>query len=195
MYVWKMYETVCSLGIAFVTQTQYQRMYLFIYLSQATGKAKDPPPFNLPILSGNAYFVASRGYIRSVLEDSHVKELIEWAKDTYSPDEFLWATIQRMPGVPGSKWPNVKYDVTDLNAIARLVKWAWHEGSAGSLEAVYPMCHGHHVRGICVYGAGDLQWLIKQHHLFANKFDVETDSMATYCLEKYLRHKALLSIH
>uniref|UniRef100_A0A3P8QYC7 Uncharacterized protein n=1 Tax=Astatotilapia calliptera TaxID=8154 RepID=A0A3P8QYC7_ASTCA len=79
---------------------------------------------------------------------------------------FLWATIQRMPGVPGSSWPNSKFDITDMNAIVRLVKSQWHEGSERSLQAVYPECKGHHVRSICVYGAGDLQWLIEQHHLF-----------------------------
>ncbi|KAM4615896.1 beta-1,3-galactosyl-O-glycosyl-glycoprotein beta-1,6-N-acetylglucosaminyltransferase-like [Polymixia lowei] len=162
---------------------------------QASGKAKEPPPFNLPILSGNAYIVVCRGYVRSVLEDRRIQELIEWAKDTYSPDEFLWATIQRIPEVPGSTWPNSKYDLTDINAIARLVKWAWHEGSQGVLEAVYPVCHGNHVRSICVYGAGDLQWLIDQHHLFANKFDINTDPVAIHCLEKYLRHKALTEEH
>uniref|UniRef100_A0AAZ1XSI2 Glucosaminyl (N-acetyl) transferase 3, mucin type n=1 Tax=Oreochromis aureus TaxID=47969 RepID=A0AAZ1XSI2_OREAU len=160
-------------------------------VTNRTGKTKDPAPFNLPILSGNAYIVVNRGYIRSVLEDEQIQALIEWAKDTYSPDEFLWATIQRMPGVPGSTWPNRKFDVTDMNAIARLVKWHWHEGSEGSLQAVYPECKGHHVRSICVYGAGDLQWLIEQHHLFANKFDADRDPIAVYCLEKYLRHKAL----
>ncbi|XP_051278500.1 beta-1,3-galactosyl-O-glycosyl-glycoprotein beta-1,6-N-acetylglucosaminyltransferase-like [Dicentrarchus labrax] len=158
------------------------------------GKAKEPPPFNLPILSGNAYIVVNRGYIRSVLEDNRVLALIEWAKDTYSPDEFLWATIQRIPGVPGSRWPNHKYDMTDMNAIARLVKWQSHEGSQGSLEAVYPECHGTHVRAICVYGAGDLQWILEQHHLFANKFDIDTDPIAVYCLEKYLRQKALAEL-
>ncbi|XP_041793251.1 beta-1,3-galactosyl-O-glycosyl-glycoprotein beta-1,6-N-acetylglucosaminyltransferase-like [Chelmon rostratus] len=162
---------------------------------QGIGKAKEPPPFNLPILSGNAYIVVNRGYIRSVLEDTRVQALIEWAKDTYSPDEFLWATIQRIPGVPGSTWPNPKYDMTDINAIARLVKWQWHEGSQGSLQAVYPECHGNHVRAICVYGAGDLQWMLEQHHLFANKFDVDTDPIAVYCLEKYLRQKALAELY
>ncbi|XP_073322878.1 beta-1,3-galactosyl-O-glycosyl-glycoprotein beta-1,6-N-acetylglucosaminyltransferase-like [Pagrus major] len=162
---------------------------------QAVGKVKDPPPFNLPIMSGNAYIVVNRGYVRSVLEDNRIQTLIEWAKDTYSPDEFLWATIQRIPGVPGSTWPNSKYDMTDINAIARLVKWLWHEGSEGSLEAVYPECHGNHVRAICVYGAGDLQWLLEQHHLFANKFDTDTDPIAVYCLEKYLRQKALAELH
>lgn len=162
---------------------------------QGTGKQKEPPPFNLPILSGNAYIVASRGYIRSVLEDVRIQTLIEWAKDTYSPDEFLWATIQRMPGVPGSTRPNRKYDMTDINAIARLVKWQSHEGPQDSLNAVYSECRGNHVRGVCVYGAGDLPWIIAQHHLFANKFDINTDPIAIYCLEKYLRQKALAELH
>ncbi|XP_029365787.1 beta-1,3-galactosyl-O-glycosyl-glycoprotein beta-1,6-N-acetylglucosaminyltransferase [Echeneis naucrates] len=161
---------------------------------QGTGKAKDPPPFNLPILSGNAYMVVSRGYIRSVLEDKRVLALIDWAKDTYSPDEFLWATIQRIPGVPGSSWPNTKFDMSDMNAIARLVKWEWHEGSEGIQDAVYPKCQGQHVRSICVYGAGDLNWMLQQHHLFANKFDTDTDPIAVYCLEKYLRQKVLAGL-
>ncbi|XP_041855771.1 beta-1,3-galactosyl-O-glycosyl-glycoprotein beta-1,6-N-acetylglucosaminyltransferase-like [Melanotaenia boesemani] len=158
---------------------------------QRTNKTKDPPPFNLPIMSGNAYIVVSRGYVRSVLKDRRIHALIEWSKDTYSPDEHLWATIQRVPGVPGSKWPHRKYDMSDLNAIARLVKWEAHEGLEDSMGAVYPECKGTHVRQICVYGAGDLQWLLEHNHLFANKFDVDTDPIAIFCLEKYLRQKAL----
>ncbi|XP_029019947.1 beta-1,3-galactosyl-O-glycosyl-glycoprotein beta-1,6-N-acetylglucosaminyltransferase-like [Betta splendens] len=156
-----------------------------------TGKPKTPPPFNLPLMSGNAYIVVSRGYVQSVLKDYRILALIQWAKDTYSPDEFLWATIQRVPGVPGATRPNQKYDMTDLNAIVRLVKWQWHEGSEDSPQAVYPECQGSHVREICVYGAGDLPWLLEHHHLFANKFDTERDPIAVYCLEKHLRQKAL----
>ncbi|XP_012705741.2 beta-1,3-galactosyl-O-glycosyl-glycoprotein beta-1,6-N-acetylglucosaminyltransferase-like [Fundulus heteroclitus] len=156
---------------------------------KSTGKSKSPPPFNLPIKSGNAYIVVTRGYVRSVLEDTRIRSLIEWSKDTYSPDEFLWATIQRIPGVPGSTRPHTKYDQTDINAIARLVKWVWHEGLEDS--AVYPECQGNHVRSICVYGAGDLPWLLENHHLFANKFDTYTDPIPVFCLEKHLRQKAL----
>jgi len=163
-------------------------IFFLFHSPQATGELKSPPPFDLPILAGNAYIVASRGYVRSVLQDERVQRLIEWAKDTYSPDEFLWATIQRMPNVPGSSMPDVKYDLTDINALARLVKWAWHEGP------VYPPCDGHHVRSICVYGAGDLRWLLEQHHLFANKFDIEAWPLAVHCLEWYLRRKALADI-
>ncbi|XP_060945121.1 beta-1,3-galactosyl-O-glycosyl-glycoprotein beta-1,6-N-acetylglucosaminyltransferase-like [Limanda limanda] len=158
---------------------------------QRTGKAKEPPPFNITIMSGNAYIVVSRGFIRSVLEDRRVLALMEWGKDTYSPDEFLWATIQRMLGVPGSTWPHSKYDMSDVIAIARLVRWQWHEGSRDSPDSVYPDCQGSRVRSICVNGAGDLKWMLKQPHLFANKFDIDTDPVAVYCLEKYLRKRAL----
>ncbi|XP_026199679.1 beta-1,3-galactosyl-O-glycosyl-glycoprotein beta-1,6-N-acetylglucosaminyltransferase [Anabas testudineus] len=162
---------------------------------KGTKRKKDPPPFNLPIMSGNAYIVVSRGYVQSVLTDNRIQALIEWAKDTYSPDEFLWATIQRIPGVPGSTWLHRKYDMTDVNAIARLIKWQLHEGSQDSLQAVYPECQGNHVRQICVYGAGDLQWMLEQHHLFANKFDIERDPIAIYCLEKYLRQRAVSELY
>ncbi|XP_037337994.2 beta-1,3-galactosyl-O-glycosyl-glycoprotein beta-1,6-N-acetylglucosaminyltransferase-like [Pungitius pungitius] len=156
--------------------------------NQPTGNEKEPPPFNLPILTGSAYIVVNRGYVRSVLEDSRIPALIEWSKDTFIPDETFWATIQRLPGVPGSKRPHPKYDMTDMNAIVRMVKWQGHEGT------VYPECHGHHVRDVCVYGFGDVQWLLQQHHLFANKFDTDIDPIAVYCLEKYLREKALAEL-
>lgn len=46
---------------------------------------------------------------------------------------------------------------------------------------------------MCVYGAGDLQWMLQQHHLFANKFD--TDPIAIRCLEEHLKRKALAEIY
>uniref|UniRef100_A0A3B5KXJ7 Glucosaminyl (N-acetyl) transferase 3, mucin type n=1 Tax=Xiphophorus couchianus TaxID=32473 RepID=A0A3B5KXJ7_9TELE len=160
-----------------------------VHLESICRESKSPPPFNFPIKSGNAYIVVTRGYVQSVLNDTRVQALIEWFKDTYSPDEAMWATIQRVPGVPGSTRPHTKYDQTDMNAIARLVKWESHEGSQHS--AVYPPCEGSHIRTICVYGAGDVKWLLENHHLFANKFDVYKDPIPVFCLEKHLRQKAL----
>uniref|UniRef100_A0A3Q4N088 Uncharacterized protein n=1 Tax=Neolamprologus brichardi TaxID=32507 RepID=A0A3Q4N088_NEOBR len=47
-------------------------------------------------------------------------------------------------------------------------------------------CNRHNLPAVCVYGAGDLLWLLKQHHLFANKFDPEVDDVAIRCLESVL---------
>uniref|UniRef100_A0AAZ3PE77 Beta-1,3-galactosyl-O-glycosyl-glycoprotein beta-1,6-N-acetylglucosaminyltransferase 3 n=1 Tax=Oncorhynchus tshawytscha TaxID=74940 RepID=A0AAZ3PE77_ONCTS len=138
---------------------------------------KTPPPINTPMFSGNAYFVVSRAFVRHVMKSQEVRVLLEWEKDTYSPDEHLWATLQRMPAVPGSNPPNSKFQQSDMNSMARVV-------------SPYPHCSGTYRRAVCVYGAGDLQWLLNQHHLIANKFDPEVDDVAIRCLESYLRFKA-----
>uniref|UniRef100_A0A3P8XFM4 Beta-1,3-galactosyl-O-glycosyl-glycoprotein beta-1,6-N-acetylglucosaminyltransferase 3 n=1 Tax=Esox lucius TaxID=8010 RepID=A0A3P8XFM4_ESOLU len=150
---------------------------------------KSPPPISTPMFSGNAYFVVSRAFVHHVMESQEVRALLEWEKDTYSPDEHLWATLQRMPYVPGSIPPNSKYELSDINAIARLVKWSYLAGDVRS-GAPYPPCSGDYRRAVCVYGAGDLQWLLKHHHLIANKFDPEVDDVAIRCLESYLRFKS-----
>ncbi|KAK1157988.1 beta-1,3-galactosyl-O-glycosyl-glycoprotein beta-1,6-N-acetylglucosaminyltransferase 3-like [Acipenser oxyrinchus oxyrinchus] len=155
-----------------------------------TDTKKSPPPIISPMFSGNAYFVVSREFVEYLFENPEAQKLIEWEKDTYSPDEHLWATLQRMPGVPGSNPPNEKFHASDMSSIARLVKWSYLEGDV-SKGAPYPRCTGTHRRSVCVYGSGDLQWLLRQHHLFANKFDREVDDIAIQCLEEHLRHKAI----
>lgn len=50
---------------------------------------------------------------------------------------------------------------------------------------------GHYVRDICIYGLGDLQWIIESPHLFANKFEAGQDPLALQCLERRLRLKVL----
>ncbi|XP_053322779.1 beta-1,3-galactosyl-O-glycosyl-glycoprotein beta-1,6-N-acetylglucosaminyltransferase [Spea bombifrons] len=151
---------------------------------------KKAPPLQVPIFSGSAYFVVSRAFVSYVLRNEKIQAFLEWSKDTYSPDEYLWATLQRIPEVPGSVPANGKYDISDMNAIARFVKWQYLEGEV-SKGAPYPPCSGTHVRAVCVFGAGDLQLMLGKHHLFANKFDIDTDPIAIQCLEEHLRHTAL----
>ncbi|KAG8575929.1 hypothetical protein GDO81_009709 [Engystomops pustulosus] len=152
---------------------------------------KTSPPIKIPMFSGGAYIVVTRDFVKYVLESPEIQHFIEWEKDTYSPDEHFWATLNRMPEVPGSVHFNEKYDLSDLNAISRLVKWSYHEGDVAK-GASYPPCTGIHFHSICIYGSGDLHWMLKQHHLFANKFDPTVDDVAIQCLEEHLRQKALL---
>ncbi|KAK5867381.1 hypothetical protein PBY51_011880 [Eleginops maclovinus] len=155
-----------------------------------TGVRKSPPPISSPMFMGNAYFVVTRAFVKHVMQDREVQQFFEWERDTYSPDEHLWATLQRMPSVPGSTPANIKYDASDMEAIARVVKWAYLAGNMKD-GAPYDECTGVYRRAVCVYGAGDLMWLLKQHHLFANKFDPEVDDVAIRCLESVLRFKIL----
>ncbi|NXS11681.1 GCNT3 acetylglucosaminyltransferase, partial [Neodrepanis coruscans] len=155
-----------------------------------TDKEKSPPPIDYPMFTGNAYFVVTRDFVQHILENPTAQKFLEWAKDTYSPDEHVWATLNRLPGVPGAMPHNDKFQLSDMNALPRMVKWQYLEGDP-SKGAPYPPCTGRHQRSVCIYGVGDVPWLLQQHHLLANKFDPETDDAAILCLEEHLRHRAL----
>ncbi|XP_034031510.1 beta-1,3-galactosyl-O-glycosyl-glycoprotein beta-1,6-N-acetylglucosaminyltransferase 3-like [Thalassophryne amazonica] len=164
--------------------------YIVTDFIMGTGTRKSPPPITSPMYAGNAYIVVTRDFVRHVLQDKDVQKFVEWEKDTYSPDEHMWATLQRMANVPGSMPASNKYDESEVQAIARMVKWG---GLGGDVKngASYPECTGIYRRGVCVYGIGDISWLLKQHHLLANKFDPLVDDVAIRCLESFLRFKAL----
>ncbi|XP_043916790.1 beta-1,3-galactosyl-O-glycosyl-glycoprotein beta-1,6-N-acetylglucosaminyltransferase-like [Protopterus annectens] len=155
-----------------------------------TGTPKKPPPIATPVFSGSAYFVVSRKFVDYIMKDDKILQLFNWSKDTYSPDEFIWATLQRIPEVPGSVPLSDKYDSSDMNSVARFVQWNYFEGDLYK-GAPYPPCRGVHVRAVCIFGAGNLNWMLQNHHLFANKFDTQVDEFAVRCLENHLRHKSL----
>ena len=45
---------------------------------------------------------------------------------------------------------------------------------------------GSYRHAICVFGIGDLGWLLQQNQLFANKFDDRKDDLVLQCLEDWL---------
>lgn len=81
-------------------------------------------------------------------------------------------------GVPGAM-PNASW-----TGNLRAIKWIDMEDKHGG-------CHGHYVRGICIYGNGDLKWLINSPSLFANKFELSTYPLTVECLELRLRERTL----
>ncbi|XP_048364308.1 N-acetyllactosaminide beta-1,6-N-acetylglucosaminyl-transferase isoform X2 [Sphaerodactylus townsendi] len=154
-----------------------QRYSLFSFMLWTLVR-KTPPPHNLTIYTGSAYIAVSREFVDFVLNDPCATDFLEWSKDTFSPDEHYWVTLNRIPGVPGSM-PNGSWE-GDLRA----VKWS-------NMESTHGGCHGHYVRSICIYGTGDLKWLLNSTSLFANKFELETYPPTVECLEQILRERAL----
>ncbi|KAL4004404.1 zinc finger protein ZIC 4 [Sarotherodon galilaeus] len=150
-----------------------------------TEYVKNPPPHNIEVFSGNAYFVLSRKFIEHMNASGVVKDFLSWSEDTYSPDEHFWATLVRLPGVPGEV-PRSKPDITDLMSKTRLVKWQYLE------EQLYPPCTGTHVRSVCIFGAAEMRWLLNYGHWFANKFDPKVDPVLIQCLEEKLKEKQKL---
>ncbi|KAM7368665.1 hypothetical protein PAMP_012978 [Pampus punctatissimus] len=154
-------------------------------LPMKNGKTKPPPPHGIELFSGNAYFVLSRDFVVYMESSDVVKDFLAWSEDTYSPDEHFWATLVRLPGVPGEV-PRSEPDITDLMSKTRLVKWSYLE------EHLYPPCTGKHVRSVCIYGAAELRWLLNYGHWFANKFDINFDPIIIQCLEEKLEEKKKL---
>eukprot|EP00062_Callorhinchus_milii_P016974 gi/632969016/ref/XP_007900854.1/ PREDICTED: N-acetyllactosaminide beta-1,6-N-acetylglucosaminyl-transferase, isoform B-like [Callorhinchus milii] len=147
-----------------------------------TNKLKARPPHGLTIYFGSAYYALTRGFVSFLFEDRRALDLLEWSKDTYSPDEHYWVTLNRIPGVPGSM-PSATWD-GNLRAIK------WQGLKAGE------KCYGHYVRAICIYGTGDLNWLDAEDSLFANKFELHRYPPTLECLEYRIHKQALnLSTH
>lgn len=144
-----------------------------------TTEAKAVPPHNITLYFGTAYYALTRAFVEFVLTDPRAKDLLEWSKDTYSPDEHYWVTLNRMKDFPGST-PEAGWEGN-----IRAVKWRDQEGVSHS------GCSGHYVRDICVFGLGDLRWLIDSPHLFANKFDPSRYGLVTDCLERHYRLRVL----
>uniref|UniRef100_A0A3B4DE67 Glucosaminyl (N-acetyl) transferase 4a n=2 Tax=Pygocentrus nattereri TaxID=42514 RepID=A0A3B4DE67_PYGNA len=158
--------------------------YEYQKLPIRTTHAKRPPPHGIEMFIGSAYFVLSRDFVHYVQTSQVAKDFLEWSADTYSPDEHFWATLVRVPGVPG-EISRAEPDMTDLKSKTRLVKWNYLEGS------LYPPCTGTHMRSVCIYGAAELRWLLNYGHWFANKFDSKVDPVLIKCLEEKLEEKRI----
>ncbi|KAF6108883.1 hypothetical protein HJG60_005495 [Phyllostomus discolor] len=63
-----------------------------------TTKLKTSPPHNMTIYFGTAYVALTREFANFVLQDQQALDLLSWSKDTYSPDEHFWVTLNRIPG-------------------------------------------------------------------------------------------------
>lgn len=167
--------------IKYRTQISYKE---FVHKGKSyvypTKKGKGDPPYNLTLYFGTAYYALTRDFVQFVLSDKRATDLLEWSKDTYSPDEHYWVTLNRIKGAPGST-PDAGWEGN-----IRAIKWRDQEGINHS------GCTGHYVRDICVYGLGDLQWLADSPHLYANKFDPLRYPLVTDCLERQYRRRVLI---
>ncbi|XP_062925982.1 N-acetyllactosaminide beta-1,6-N-acetylglucosaminyl-transferase-like isoform X1 [Mobula hypostoma] len=142
-----------------------------------TRELKSPPPHNITIYFGSAYYALTSEFVEFILKDQRALDLLQWSRDTYSPDEHYWVTLNRIPGVPGSM------PAAGWKGNLRAVKWSNLKDHDG--------CHGHYVRQICIYGPGDLKWLNEKDALFANKFELHSYPPTLECLEYRILNRTL----
>ncbi|KAJ7999554.1 hypothetical protein DPEC_G00195630 [Dallia pectoralis] len=138
---------------------------------------KSPAPHGLEIYFGTAYYALTKSFVEYVLRDQVPKDLLEWSKDTYSPDEHYFVTLNRIKEAPGCDLDG------GWNGSIRAIKWSDQQNHNG--------CKGRYVRQICIYGLGDLEWIIDSNNMFANKFESNYAPDALDCMENWHRYKVL----
>uniref|UniRef100_A0A2R9AIK3 Glucosaminyl (N-acetyl) transferase family member 7 n=1 Tax=Pan paniscus TaxID=9597 RepID=A0A2R9AIK3_PANPA len=139
---------------------------------------KDKPPHNLTIYFGSAYYVLTRKFVEFILTDIRAKDMLQWSKDIRSPEQHYWVTLN-LKDAPGAT-PNAGWEGN-----VRAIKRKSEEGN------VHDGRKGRYVEDICLYGPGDLPWLIQSPSLFANKFEPSTDPLVVTCLERWHRLQVL----
>ncbi|XP_048877761.1 beta-1,3-galactosyl-O-glycosyl-glycoprotein beta-1,6-N-acetylglucosaminyltransferase 7-like [Brienomyrus brachyistius] len=161
------------------TQIQYEEINHSYMAPKGKTYTKGSPPHNLDIYFGTAYYALTRPFVDFVLRSTVAKDLLEWSRDTYSPDEHYWVTLNHLKDVPGShtrgKW----------EGNIRAIKWKDQEGTT------HKGCKGQYVRDICVFGLADLPWVTAKNSMFANKFERRLFPEAVDCLELWHRQKVL----
>ncbi|KAI5619577.1 beta-1,3-galactosyl-O-glycosyl-glycoprotein beta-1,6-N-acetylglucosaminyltransferase 7, partial [Silurus asotus] len=142
-------------------------------------KKKTPAPHNLEIYFGTAYYSLKREFVEYVLNSTVAKDLLEWSRDTYSPDEHYWVTLNHVKEAPGREVDG------EWKGNIRAIKWRDQEGTA------HQGCNGTYIRDICIYNIEDVPWIIESNCMFANKFESTRFPEALDCLEQWHRHKVL----
>ncbi|XP_041747943.2 beta-1,3-galactosyl-O-glycosyl-glycoprotein beta-1,6-N-acetylglucosaminyltransferase 7-like [Coregonus clupeaformis] len=140
---------------------------------------KGAPPHGVQIYFGTAYYALTRTFVEFVLRSQVSRDLLEWSKDAFSPDEHYWVTLNHIKEAPGSHVDG------GWSGEIRAIKWRDQEGTE------HNGCKGRYVRDICIYGLEDLQWIINRNSMFANKFESKTIPEALDCLEQWHRDKVL----
>ena len=140
---------------------------------QNTTVRKEPPTFKVEIRRGRQYSAFSRAFVAFIFFDDEAKSIMDYFRDTFYPEENIWATVNQLPWIPGGFPVHVKHSRKNEH-ISRAVAWKYEDSYR---------CKGNYVREVCIFTKADLPWLLSLPNLFANKFRLDMDSLAVVCLE------------
>ena len=74
-------------------------------------------PDGIELYYGSAYIIATRDFIQWTSTDLVASNLIDWSRDTFSPDEIIWATLSRIYQQKNIVPNNESYQLTGSNKL------------------------------------------------------------------------------
>jgi hypothetical protein len=163
------------------------------------GKTKTRAPFNFTIQKSSAYNAFHRDFIEYALNSKNAIELLKWANDTYSPDEwfefsYILASIElkylTINSLFDRYWATLQYNTQfysksgfidrpgNIDCLTRFAGW----------DGDYD-CKGIDRNGLCVFSIGDLPILISSPKFVINKFLLSFDPLSYQCIEEWYEHQ------
>jgi len=141
------------------------------YTIKKTKRPKSPPPHNITVHKGSTHIIAIREFVEFVLHSKIGKDLFKYLKDTFIPDETLYATLQQHPLAPGG------IRGKQGRSITRALHW--------STQKPLPECRGVWVRSLCWISIGDLRWALgreSRYSLFVHKIPFDFNDELLECI-------------
>lgn len=111
------------------------------------------------------------------LNHQYARDLLNYLRDTYSPDESYWATLVFNTKINDtSGYIRCEAETTRI----RLVTWQGHGP-----------CHGLWRNGVCVLSSKDLPYVAEKDHFIVNKLLLNFDPVAYQCLEEWYEERRI----
>jgi hypothetical protein len=137
-------------------------------------------PYNLVYHKSMTYNALSEPFVSFLLHNSTAKKVYKFFLGTSFPEEHFYATLFKMPGVPGGynpKVPNERY--------FEVGHYFWRITKAEKKLS----CYGKTIHQICVVNFLDLPLIMKETQfgktaLFQNKYFMERDHVIMDCMEE-----------
>ncbi|CAH8442747.1 unnamed protein product [Dicrocoelium dendriticum] len=144
--------------------------------------------FNVAWTKGSFLIAARREFLQFALTDPRALEILKAMKAEEHvrkiQDELFFSTLAYSPelGAPGSCRLIHPPSSSDPRSwfLVRYVNW--DTADCPSMVAVH---------GICIFGVRDIPILVRQPHLFANKFLPTFQPVAYDCMEQWLEQKLI----
>ena len=159
--------------------------FTFYGHTSLTSRKLGPLPNGIKMYKASNYMAITRPLMSFFLTNETAITLREYMKDVVVADEHFYASLYRLPGVPGGP-PKVE-NVTMPNVLASIwVPKYWNQTMSGA------MCKGRVVHDVCVVSSGDLPMIYSmgvnahQPTFFFNKYFTEWDHVVMDCMEQRL---------
>ncbi|XP_070558291.1 beta-1,3-galactosyl-O-glycosyl-glycoprotein beta-1,6-N-acetylglucosaminyltransferase-like [Ptychodera flava] len=155
-------------------RTKFRHVIVDGRLERTSEEKTESIPGGIPLRKGGVQSALTRQFVEFLHNSELARELLDWLKDTKSPDETFYQSLASLPAAPGG--PGTK---GSEHSLSRLVVWTTTELH----------CRGKFVRNVCVFTWRDLPWLVQQPQLFVNKFHMDYDALAAECILELMHHR------